>query len=54
MALNNFRNMIIQKHGGDVAMLLKKSSDDKLLDFAENNVDYADYSLEVYEYEYNT
>ena len=53
LALNNFRNMIIQKHGGDIAMLLKRSSDDILLDFAENNVDYADYNLEVYEYKYN-
>ena len=53
LALNNFRNMIIQKHGGDLVMLLKKSSDDILLDFAENNVDYADYNLEVYEYKYN-
>tara|TARA_R100000008_G_scaffold18340_1_gene9214 strand:- start:96 stop:1565 length:1470 start_codon:yes stop_codon:yes gene_type:complete len=54
LALNNFRNMIFQKHGGNKVMLLKKSTDDILLEFKENNVDYSDYSLEVFKYEYNS
>jgi len=53
VALSNFKNTILGPHGGSLAMMLKKSSDDVVLDFAENNVDYTGYTLEVYEYQYN-
>jgi len=53
VALSNFKNAILGPHGGSLAMMLKKSSDDVVLDFAENNVDYTGYTLEVYEYQYN-
>ena len=53
VALSNFKSTILGPHGGSLAMMLKKSSDDIVLDFAENNVDYTGYTLEVYEYQYN-
>jgi len=53
VALSNFKNTIIGPHGGSLAMMLKKSSDDIVLDFTENNVDFTGNTLEVYEYQYN-
>ena len=41
------------KYGGEISLLLKKSTDDFLLDFVENNVEDTDFTLEVYEYIYD-
>ena len=41
------------KYGGEISLLLKKSTDDFLIDFVENNVEDTDFTLEVYEYIYD-
>ena len=42
-----------EKYGGEISLMLKKSTDDFLLDFVENNVEDTDFTLEVYEYIYD-
>tara|TARA_B100001123_G_C15339084_1_gene1034034 strand:+ start:1786 stop:3297 length:1512 start_codon:yes stop_codon:yes gene_type:complete len=42
-----------QKYGGEVSLLLRKSTEDILLDFTEHNVEDTDFTLEVYEYVYD-
>ena len=53
ITLYNFKNMLKQRYGGDVLMLLRKTTDDIVLDFVENNVDETDFTLEAYEYQYD-
>ena len=52
VALYNFKNELNKKYGGDIIMLLRKSTDDIVLDFIENNVDESDLTLEVHKYRY--
>ena len=52
VALYNFKSELNRKYGGDIIMLLRKSTDDIVLDFVENNVDEGDFTLEVHKYRY--
>ena len=52
VALYNFKSELNRKYGGDIIMLLRKSTDDIVLDFHENNVDEGDFTLEVHKYRY--